>query len=1012
MLQEPETNYNHKCTEIIEKIKKSKAKPFNQIVITSILYFTGIFSIIVVFFIILFLVRESLPWVNNEEGYTLWDLVTQNDWHPEYFRDETQSATYGAGGIIFGSILVTVGSMIIAVPLGLGCAIFIAELAPPKVKIFLKTAIELLAGIPSIVYGFFGLTILLPALMNLFPAREKTGFAGSSWLAASLILGIMALPTIVSVTEDALSAVPQQYREASLAMGATKWQTIRKVLVPSSISGITAAVILGMGRAIGETMAVLLVAGNTLAFPEGPWAIFERVRTITATIATEAKEAPHLGDWFHVLFVLGVILFLMTLVINTISGVILKKINERFQPPPKDEEINNISKENIAYSVAYIPSTIDGSLRVQNHVLNDKQVKTIKRNFEVFGKRLILYGCISTLSFALMLVAIVAIITFNYNVILYCSVIGSIIFAVGIPTQVIFLKNIKTLRNQMSREHFSNFYRFILLSSIFVSIALVVLIFGLFSALSNLKLMIGLTTISSVMLGYGLGVEFFAWIRIRMFFIINPIIIKRKAIEGSKSMHLSSLIRFILMVFITIFCALITTSLINPSGTEGLLLWLNQNRVITGLGIILVLVITISTYLTGIFKLGRTFTPPLTEKQQFVKNWFVKIALLLVLVLLFLYAFNWVTVVILIPLIFGIVYVIKKINPKVHQIISYTLITLLTCIVVGALGILIFYIYKGGLEILGTSLLYAVGAIAFISIVISFFKQTFTLKKLFIWIALIVILTAITIPTLYRNGWTIRGEEGIMFFFSKNDPLDIHDGGILNQLLGSIWLIFFSMLVAIPIGIGGGIYLAEYSKPGPFSSIIRSAIDNLNGTPSIVFGIFGWSFFVFFLNFGISLLAGMFTMALMVLPTLMRVTEEAIKAVPQGLKEGSYAMGTTKWQTIRKIVLPVARPSIVTGVVLSMGRVAGETAPILFTCAVLQKRFSWGPFDLSAKPFWKIFTPFGEGLQLLPYHVLDMTTELQDASRAGGTALVLLVLVLVLFSIATFLRLKYKKALK
>ncbi|MGQ9702579.1 MAG: phosphate ABC transporter permease subunit PstC [bacterium] len=215
---------------------------------------------------------------------------------------------FGIFSMIVGSLLVTLGALVIGVPLSLACSIFLAEFSPPSVQKTLKPIIELLAGIPSVVYGFIGIVILVPLV------RDTLGGSGFSVLTASIILGIMILPTIVSISYDSLVAVPQTYREGSYALGATKWQTVLMVLFPSARSGIIAAIILGMGRAIGETMAVIMIAGNALKIPGS---ILDPVRTITSTIALELGYSA--GDHRAALFACGSILFIVIVLLNIIA---------------------------------------------------------------------------------------------------------------------------------------------------------------------------------------------------------------------------------------------------------------------------------------------------------------------------------------------------------------------------------------------------------------------------------------------------------------------------------------------------------------------------------------------------------------------------------------------------------------------------------------------------------------------------------------------------------------------
>lgn len=226
----------------------------------------------------------------------------------EWFPTAHPSAQLGVLPLILGTLWVSLGAILLALPLGLATAIYMSEIADERVRNIMKPIIELLAGIPSVVYGFFGLVIIVPLIQKMFDLP-----VGETGLAGSIILGIMALPTIITISEDAMRNTPRAMKEASLALGASKWQTIFRVVIPYSISGITAGAILGIGRAIGETMAVLMVTGNAAVIPHS---ILEPVRTIPATIAAELGEAPSGGLHFNALFALGCILFLITLFIN------------------------------------------------------------------------------------------------------------------------------------------------------------------------------------------------------------------------------------------------------------------------------------------------------------------------------------------------------------------------------------------------------------------------------------------------------------------------------------------------------------------------------------------------------------------------------------------------------------------------------------------------------------------------------------------------------------------------
>jgi phosphate transport system permease protein len=225
------------------------------------------------------------------------------DWYPT-------EKSFGLLPMITGSVMVTAGALILGVPFGLACAVFLTEFSSKRLRRVVKPVIELLAGIPSVVYGFMGVVILVPFI------RETLGGPGLSVLAASIILGIMILPTIISISIDSLLAVPPTYREGSIAMGATRWQTVKMVLFPAARSGIIASIILGMGRAIGETMAVIMIAGNAISIPNS---LLAPVRTLTSNIALEMGYAS--GEHREALFATGVILFVIIMILNTIANL-------------------------------------------------------------------------------------------------------------------------------------------------------------------------------------------------------------------------------------------------------------------------------------------------------------------------------------------------------------------------------------------------------------------------------------------------------------------------------------------------------------------------------------------------------------------------------------------------------------------------------------------------------------------------------------------------------------------
>ena len=270
-------------------------KKFKERFMQVLFLLSALVSILAVALICIFLFANGIPAI-REIG--LWDFLSGTSWKPE-------QNIYGILPMIIGSIYVTAGAMLIGVPIGILTALFLVHFCPPKLYRFLKPAVDLLAGIPSIVYGFFGLMVIVPAI------RNGLGGSGSSMLAASIVLGIMILPTIINVSESAIRAVPESYYEGSLALGASHERSVFFTVLPAAKSGVFAAVILGMGRAVGETMAVILVAGNQTAMPGSP---LQGLRTLTANIVMEMAYAADLHR--GALIATAVVLFVFILIIN------------------------------------------------------------------------------------------------------------------------------------------------------------------------------------------------------------------------------------------------------------------------------------------------------------------------------------------------------------------------------------------------------------------------------------------------------------------------------------------------------------------------------------------------------------------------------------------------------------------------------------------------------------------------------------------------------------------------
>lgn len=620
-------------------------------------------TVLVLFFIILFIVMNSTGAIAD---IGLWEFISGNAWKPS-------SGQYGAVPVIIGTILVTVGSVAFAVPIGIGAAVYLSEVASDRARRILKPAVELFAGIPSVVYGFFGLVTLVPLISKVFAGQAPTG---ASWLAGSLLLGVMALPTIISVSEDAIRAIPRSYREASLAMGATRWETTIKIVVPAAISGISAAIILGIGRAVGETMAVMMVTGNAAMMPEPLWNVFSYLRTITATLALEMPEVVVGSTHYSALFLLALFLMMMVLAISIITRYIVKRTQLKFNPAPD-------AKPGI---VDRIKDAIPSAVTEHGDIIKD-------------------------------VIGVAALFVMGYMV-----------------------------------------------ASLFI---------GTFGALA-------------VAFAVSMG------IRIAM---------------------------------------------------------------------------------------GMSHKIPRMDRQKLAH-----FALL--------------------------------------------------------------------------------GVVAFVVLI------------------LVIIIGDIVIHSIPALSWDFLTK------FPRNGGTE---GGIFPAIVGTLELILGTAAIALPVGIFAGVYLAEYAGAGKVTNLIRQAIDMLNGTPSVVFGLFGLAALVIFVGFGISLIAGCIVLALMILPVIIRTTEEAIMSVPRELREASRALGATKWQTTIKVVLPAAFGGIITGSILGLGRAAGETAPIMFTAVVM----------MQTKLSDSILSP----VMALPYHLYYLATEGQaDPAMKYATAMVLLVIVLSMFVSASLIR--------
>lgn len=295
---------------VINRKKPWISRVWKEKLIHGFFFFNGIISVIILLGIFVLLIYSAIPAFREIK---LLDFFLGIEWNPTSYTIDA----YGIVPMLVSTFMVTFGALIIAIPLGVGAAAYLSDVASTRVREIAKPVIEILAGIPSVVIGFLGIVLVGPFLAKVFGMNN-----GLNAINGSLLLAIMALPTIISISEDTLSNIPESYSQASLALGATQWQTIIKVKIPAGLSGIIAACMLGMGRAIGETMTVLMATGCAPAMPEsflGP------VRTLTSSIAIELGEVAYNTTHYHALFALGLVLFIITFLVNLTSDIILNK---------------------------------------------------------------------------------------------------------------------------------------------------------------------------------------------------------------------------------------------------------------------------------------------------------------------------------------------------------------------------------------------------------------------------------------------------------------------------------------------------------------------------------------------------------------------------------------------------------------------------------------------------------------------------------------------------------------
>jgi phosphate transport system permease protein len=298
------------------RLARPRAAVVAERALEAVIRLSGVSAILFVAAIFFFVLREAAPILVKDE-FSLAQFLFSTEWYPT----SAQNVRYGTFALTVGTLSVTALAMLLAVPFGLGAAVYLSEFCAPRVRETLKIVIELLSAIPSVVWGFIGLTVMSRLIVTTTGAP-----VGVNVLNGGIILALMSVPVIVSIGEDALKAVPDSYREAGVALGATRWQLVYRVLLPAARNGLLAAVLLGVGRAVGETMAVLMATGHAVHIPTG---LLDSVRTLTANIAAELGEAPAGSDHYRVLFLTGTLLFLITFAVNLTADFVVRGIRRR-----------------------------------------------------------------------------------------------------------------------------------------------------------------------------------------------------------------------------------------------------------------------------------------------------------------------------------------------------------------------------------------------------------------------------------------------------------------------------------------------------------------------------------------------------------------------------------------------------------------------------------------------------------------------------------------------------------
>lgn len=919
---------------------------------------TSVLAVLLIFYYIL---REAVPhFAVLQDGAWRLDLQRVREYFTSAnWRPTAETPEFGALALIVGSLYVTTVSLLVAVPVGLLAAVFLSDIVPFRARQFIKPVIEILAAIPSVAYGFFAALVVGPWLMqDVGPwlqaslGLEQNPFtSGRNILNASLLLAVMAMPTIVSVAEDALTAAGRELREGSYALGATRAETLLKVVMPAAHSGIMAAVILGMMRAIGETMLVWMAAGNSQQIPSPWWDLTDSVRTMTANMAADLREAPKGGAHYHSLFAVGAVLLGFTFLLNLAGEHFLSRSRRALQgrapargwrgrlnrwmitarrpwasfgrtgsSQPVEPGGQETSAQRPARARRYgVLERLTGLWeRVCGPVLRPMR-RTLDRLFTGLAG-----GAV-----ALMVAALVLI-------------LGPILWRGS--GAVIFRGTVEFREAQFAQ--FGRGDRAALAAEEAAVQAARQPVYEMLDAF-----------------GQGLDTSRREELTRETYSHYGDQLAQREQLPADHPLYLTEersreLRRFGRELRRSLDDAYAATT--TEEGLAALQPVLTLDAAAAGVPEDLV---EPFVRLAGEYRRVLE-TVDLSHREQFTAELQdLRLALT------------------------------KLLGPRPGDPVP--------ALAEERYGATHGYLVERHLQaVLYKDTYVSQGEGQLLRHVVVPRQEVFagtSLEPLFPYVR-------DHVDRMMRPEWTFYWR-----FFTDDSTPGHYFGGAAPELVGTFVLSVLAMLLSVPLGVIAAAYLVEVAKDGPVIRLIRMCINTLAGVPSIVFGLFGLAFFMLVLlpRFGVprgaSIWAGSLTLGLMVLPIVIRASEEAIKAVPRTYKEGSLALGAGRLRTFVTVTLPAALPGILTGVILSLSRAAGETAPVIGIAAIATTTQTF-PRSLS------------EPTRTLAYSAYDMAINDITASRVPhqqfGMVMTLILLVVGLNLVAILLRSRLARKLR